>query len=56
MRGRFEGVQAIIDLDERQVIQVMDTGVIPVPTDTHAFDEATMLMGLTVAGVCDASA
>ena len=38
----IEGVQAIIDLDERQVIQVIDTGVIPVPTDTHGFDEATV--------------
>src|SRR5688572_26452188 len=38
----IEGVQAIIDLDERKVIQVIDTGVVPVPADTHDFDEATV--------------
>jgi primary-amine oxidase len=38
----IEGVQAIIDLDDRTVIEVIDTGVIPVPTDTHDFDEATV--------------
>jgi primary-amine oxidase len=38
----IEGVQAIIDLDERRVIEVLDTGVVPVPPDTHDFDEATV--------------
>lgn len=38
----IEGVQAIIDLDERRVIQVIDTGVIPVPAETHNFDETTV--------------
>jgi primary-amine oxidase len=38
----IEGMQAIIDLDERKVIQVIDTGVVPVPPDTHDFDEATV--------------
>lgn len=38
----IEGVQAIIDLDDKKVIQVIDTGVIPVPTATHEFDEATI--------------
>ena len=38
----IEGVQAIIDLDDRTVIQVIDTGVIPLSTDPHNFDEATV--------------
>ena len=38
----IEGVQAIVDLDDRKVIQVIDTGVIPVPPDTQDFDEATV--------------
>ncbi|MGH8565492.1 MAG: hypothetical protein ACREXW_15955 [Gammaproteobacteria bacterium] len=38
----IEGVQAIIDLDDKEVIQVIDTGVVPVPTATHEFDEATI--------------
>lgn len=38
----IEGIQAIIDLDDKEVIQVIDTGVIPVPTATHEFDEATI--------------
>ncbi len=38
----IEGVQAIVDLDEQQVIQVLDSGVVPVPTDNHNFDEATV--------------
>ena len=38
----IEGVLAIIDLDERKVLQVLDTGVIPVPPDTQDFDEATV--------------
>ncbi len=38
----IEGVQAIVDLDEQQVIQVLDSGVVPVPADNHNFDEATV--------------
>lgn len=38
----IEGVQAIIDLDDKKVIEVIDSGVIPVPTETHNFDEATI--------------
>ncbi len=38
----IEGVQAIIDLDDRQVIRVIDTGVIPLPSNTQDFDEATV--------------
>jgi len=44
----IEGVQAIIDLDERRVLQVLDSGVVPVPAATHEFDEASVgaLVGL----------
>ncbi len=38
----IEGIQAIIDLDDKRVIQVLDTGVVPVPTASHEFDEATV--------------
>jgi primary-amine oxidase len=38
----IEGVQAIIDLDDRTVIEVIDTGVIPMSPDSHNFDEATV--------------
>ena len=38
----IEGVQAIVDLDERKVIQVIDTGVIPLATDSQNFDEASV--------------
>ena len=38
----IEGVQAIVDLDDQEVIEVIDTGVIPVPTATHNFDEAAI--------------
>ncbi len=38
----IEGVQAIVDLDSQQVIQILDTGVIPVPTANHNFDEASV--------------
>ena len=31
-----------MDLDDRQVIKVIDTGVIPVPANTQNFDEATV--------------
>ena len=44
----IEGMQAIMDLDTRQVIQVIDTGVIPIPLASHNFDEASVgaLIGL----------
>jgi primary-amine oxidase len=44
----IEGMQAIIDLDARRVLQVLDSGVVPVPTATHEFDEASVgaLIGL----------
>ena len=44
----IEGMQAIMDLDARRVLRVVDTGVIPVPAATHEFDEAAVgaLMGL----------
>ncbi len=38
----IEGVQAILDLDERKVIQVIDTGVVPLPARGHDFDEFTV--------------
>lgn len=38
----LEGMQAIMDLDARRVIRVIDTGVVPVPAATHEFDEATV--------------
>jgi len=38
----IEGLQAIIDLDERRVLRVIDTGVVPIPTATHDFDEASV--------------
>ena len=38
----IEGVQAILDLDDKTVIQIIDTGVIPVPAATHEFDESTI--------------
>jgi primary-amine oxidase len=38
----IEGIQAILDLDAREVIEVIDTGVIPIPSDNHNFDEATI--------------
>jgi len=38
----IEGIQAILDLDARTVIEVIDTGVIPIPSDNHNFDEATI--------------
>lgn len=38
----IEGVQAIMDLDDREVLQVIDSGVVPMPTATAEFDEATV--------------
>jgi len=34
--------QAIVDLDDRKVLAVLDTGVVPVSTQTQDFDEATV--------------
>jgi len=38
----LEGMQAIIDLDDRVVVRVLDSGVVPLPAATHEFDEATV--------------
>ena len=38
----IEGVQAIMDLDDRVVLQVIDTGIIPLATQTNEFDEASV--------------
>lgn len=38
----IEGVQAIVDLDDQSVIEIIDTGVVPLPTANHNFDEATV--------------
>ena len=38
----IEGVQAIADLDARKVLQVLDSGVVPIPSATHEFDEASV--------------
>ena len=38
----IEGLQAIIDLDERRIIKLIDTGVVPIPAATHNFDEASI--------------
>lgn len=38
----IEGLQAIIDLDERRVLEVRDSGVVAIPALTHEFDEASV--------------
>lgn len=38
----LEGLQAIMDLDTRRVLRVLDSGVVPVPAATHDFDEASV--------------
>ena len=38
----LEGLMVVADLDDRQVIDVRDTGVVPVPTALHEFDEASV--------------
>ena len=40
----IEGLQAIVDLDDHVVIQIIDTGAIPIPPDSHNFDETTVDM------------
>ncbi len=38
----IEGLQAIIDLDERRIVKLIDTGVVPLPVDSWNFDEASV--------------
>ncbi len=38
----IEGLQVIADLDDQLVLEVLDSGVVPLPTDSHDFDEATV--------------
>jgi hypothetical protein len=38
----IEGLQAIIDLDDQVVLQVIDTGPLPLPASAHNFDEASV--------------
>jgi primary-amine oxidase len=38
----IEGLQAVVDLDDQRVIEIIDTGVIPIPAENHNFDEATI--------------
>ena len=38
----IEGVIATVDLDRGQVVDVTDTGVVPVPEAKHGFDEASI--------------
>ncbi|MEO8081731.1 MAG: hypothetical protein ABI641_14455 [Caldimonas sp.] len=38
----IEGLQAIIDLDERRIVKLIDTGVVPIPAASWNFDEASV--------------
>ena len=38
----IEGLQAIIDLDERRIVKLLDSGVVPMPAANHNFDEASV--------------
>ena len=38
----IEGLQAIIDLDERRIVKLLDSGVVPIPASNHNFDEASV--------------
>lgn len=38
----IEGLQLVIDLDERRIIKLIDTGAVPIPAATHNFDEASV--------------
>ena len=38
----IEGLQAIIDLDERRIVKLLDSGVVPIPAGNHNFDEASV--------------
>ena len=41
----IEGLMVVADLDDRQVVDVRDSGVVPVPTALHEFDEASVDAG-----------
>src|SRR5260370_12638889 len=36
----IEGLYAVVDLDEKKVVRLVDTGAVPVSRDTHAFAQA----------------
>ncbi len=38
----LEGMQAVMDLDTRQVLRVLDSGAVPAPAAAHDFDEASV--------------
>ena len=38
----IEGLQAVIDLDERRIVKLLDSGVVPIPAANHNFDEASV--------------
>jgi primary-amine oxidase len=38
----IEGLQLIIDLDDQEIVELIDTGVLPLPDDVPNFDEATI--------------
>ena len=38
----IEGLQLVIDLDEKRIVKLIDTGVVPIPAATHNFDEASI--------------
>ena len=38
----IEGLISIVDLDKGEVVRVIDTGPVPVSTETHEFDEASV--------------
>jgi len=38
----IEGLQAIIDLDERKIVKLLDSGAVPIPAANHNFDEASV--------------
>jgi primary-amine oxidase len=35
----IEGVMAVVDLNEQQVLEVIDNGMVPISSKSHAFDE-----------------
>ena len=38
----IEGLFAVVDLNAREVVEVIDTGIVPISTDTHDYDEASV--------------
>lgn len=38
----IEGVYATVDLDNKKVLEIIDTGIIPVSESNHAYDEASV--------------